>query len=428
MVSQAYGHPASSLLATRGGAGSSPYSQQGGFGGFSLVGSGLADMAVCNDIPTSYTGLVSMRPTAGLVPMDGVLAYCPEIDACGPVASNIVDTALCLQAMTSPYAQQQQQAAHGQFGGIGQYGGARAYGLGGGIQGSMAARAAAAQQGCDPISNVFLGAQAVHAVSAAQHSQAAQRAAVVGAAIDAHSRVNAYNQYATSPYASQRFLGAASNPMMNNLSGIRIGVLPDFVGDSAHPALRALTQNALTGFENLGATIVHIQLPSSYTQDLAGPFSLYSSPSIANRLMGQNVGGVGSAAHQHQSTTGGGITSWPSRLYQTFSPAASKLWNAVHPSAALTAVAGQYAQELDPTVQARAQMVFQQMANEICSGAFNQADVIFVPTLPQMNSLSAQQQAQMQAWCGQDGLQCESQRASSERASEPPRLSLTYPS
>ncbi|KAM0746307.1 amidase signature enzyme [Meredithblackwellia eburnea MCA 4105] len=70
-----------------------------------LIGSGAADMGIGGDqggsirIPASLCGIVGLKPTYGLVPYTGVLSSDTGVDHVGPMARNVLDTALLLQAI-----------------------------------------------------------------------------------------------------------------------------------------------------------------------------------------------------------------------------------------------------------------------------------------------------------------------------------------
>jgi aspartyl-tRNA(Asn)/glutamyl-tRNA(Gln) amidotransferase subunit A len=57
-----------------------------------------------NRIPAQFCGVVGMKPTFGLVPRTGVIPTWPYIDAHGPLARNVADAALLLDAIAGPDA------------------------------------------------------------------------------------------------------------------------------------------------------------------------------------------------------------------------------------------------------------------------------------------------------------------------------------
>ncbi|MEP6729931.1 MAG: amidase [bacterium] len=57
-----------------------------------------------NRIPAQFCGIVGMKPTFGLVPRTGVIPTWPYIDAHGPLARNVADAALLLDAIAGPDA------------------------------------------------------------------------------------------------------------------------------------------------------------------------------------------------------------------------------------------------------------------------------------------------------------------------------------
>src|SRR5689334_1929027 len=57
-----------------------------------------------NRIPAQFTGIVGMKPTFGLVPRSGVIPTWPILDTHGPLARNVADAALLLDAIASPDA------------------------------------------------------------------------------------------------------------------------------------------------------------------------------------------------------------------------------------------------------------------------------------------------------------------------------------
>ncbi|QJR35824.1 amidase [Gemmatimonas groenlandica] len=57
-----------------------------------------------NRIPAQFTGVVGMKPSFGLVPRSGVLPTWPYLDTHGPLARNVADAALMLDAIAGPDA------------------------------------------------------------------------------------------------------------------------------------------------------------------------------------------------------------------------------------------------------------------------------------------------------------------------------------
>ena len=57
-----------------------------------------------NRIPAQFTGIVGMKPTFGLVPRTGVIPTWPYLDTHGPLARNVADAALLLDAIAGPEA------------------------------------------------------------------------------------------------------------------------------------------------------------------------------------------------------------------------------------------------------------------------------------------------------------------------------------
>ncbi len=55
-----------------------------------------------NRIPAQFTGVVGVKPTFGLVPRSGVIPTWPYLDTHGPMARNVADAALMLDAIAGP--------------------------------------------------------------------------------------------------------------------------------------------------------------------------------------------------------------------------------------------------------------------------------------------------------------------------------------
>ena len=77
-------------------------------GSGALVAAGDVDMAIGCDqggsirMPSSYCGLVGMKPTFGLVPYTGILGMNPNIDHAGPMTRTVADNALLLEVLAGP--------------------------------------------------------------------------------------------------------------------------------------------------------------------------------------------------------------------------------------------------------------------------------------------------------------------------------------
>ena len=68
---------------------------------FAAVGT---DDGGSNRIPAQFTGVVGMKPTFGLVSRSGVIPTWPVLDTHGPLARNVADAALLLDAIAGPDA------------------------------------------------------------------------------------------------------------------------------------------------------------------------------------------------------------------------------------------------------------------------------------------------------------------------------------
>jgi amidase len=70
-----------------------------------LVATGEADMAIGGDqggsirIPASFSGIVGMKPTHGLVPYTGIAPVDPTMDHAGPMTATVTDNALLLSVI-----------------------------------------------------------------------------------------------------------------------------------------------------------------------------------------------------------------------------------------------------------------------------------------------------------------------------------------
>ncbi|OCT44044.1 Amidase [Cladophialophora carrionii] len=75
-------------------------------GAAALVGAGLVDIAIGADqggsirVPAALCGCVGMKPTFGLVPYTGIVSNDAVDDHAGPVSRTVMDTALCLDAIS----------------------------------------------------------------------------------------------------------------------------------------------------------------------------------------------------------------------------------------------------------------------------------------------------------------------------------------
>lgn len=74
-------------------------------GSAALVAAGEVDMAIGCDqggsirMPASFSGIVGMKPTWGLVPYTGILGMNPNIDHAGPMTATVADNALLLEVL-----------------------------------------------------------------------------------------------------------------------------------------------------------------------------------------------------------------------------------------------------------------------------------------------------------------------------------------
>ncbi len=81
-----------------------------------VVANGEADMAIGCDqggsirMPSSFCGVVGMKPTWSLVPYTGVLGMNPGIDHTGPMTRTVADNALLLDVLAGPDGQDSRQA------------------------------------------------------------------------------------------------------------------------------------------------------------------------------------------------------------------------------------------------------------------------------------------------------------------------------
>ena len=73
-----------------------------------LVAAGEVDLALGGDqggsirLPASFTGIVGMKPTHGLVPYTGILSLDAHIDHTGPMTATVADNALLLEVIAGP--------------------------------------------------------------------------------------------------------------------------------------------------------------------------------------------------------------------------------------------------------------------------------------------------------------------------------------
>jgi aspartyl-tRNA(Asn)/glutamyl-tRNA(Gln) amidotransferase subunit A len=72
------------------------------------VATGLGPLSVGTDtrgsirIPAACCGVTGLKPTRGLVSLEGVVPLSPSLDHVGPIATTVADCALMLEAMTGP--------------------------------------------------------------------------------------------------------------------------------------------------------------------------------------------------------------------------------------------------------------------------------------------------------------------------------------
>ena len=81
-----------------------------------LVGAGEVDFALGCDqggsirVPSSFCGIVGMKPTWGLVPYSGILSIDAHIDHVGPMTRTVEDNALLLEVIAGPNGTDPRQA------------------------------------------------------------------------------------------------------------------------------------------------------------------------------------------------------------------------------------------------------------------------------------------------------------------------------
>src|SRR5579875_1047938 len=77
-------------------------------GSAALLAAGEVDMAIGGDqggsirIPASWCGVYGLKPSYGLVPYTGAVSLDPNLDHLGPMAGNVEDVALLLEAIAGP--------------------------------------------------------------------------------------------------------------------------------------------------------------------------------------------------------------------------------------------------------------------------------------------------------------------------------------
>ncbi|MFK0382333.1 amidase [Agrobacterium sp. NPDC090273] len=87
-------------------------------GSASVVATGEADMALGADqagsirMPSSFSGIVGIKPTYGLVPYTGIAQLDASFDHVGPMTANVADCALLLSVIAGPDGVDERQKGH----------------------------------------------------------------------------------------------------------------------------------------------------------------------------------------------------------------------------------------------------------------------------------------------------------------------------
>lgn len=85
-------------------------------GSGAVVAAGEVNMAMGGDqagsvrIPASYSGVVGIKPTFGLIPYTGIMGIEYSIDHAGPLTANVADNALYLEVLAGPDGYDSRQA------------------------------------------------------------------------------------------------------------------------------------------------------------------------------------------------------------------------------------------------------------------------------------------------------------------------------